>query len=59
MVAVFTDCTVGHKNTLAREGQAILGQYRLVKIGLTSVVVEYLDGRGRTTLAKSGQDCVK
>lgn len=59
VVAVFTDCTVGHKNTLVREGQAILGQYRLVKIGLTSVVVEYLDGRGRTTLAKSGQDCVK
>ena len=59
VVAVFTDCTVGHKNTLVREGQTILGQYRLVKIGLTSVVVEHLDGRGRTTLAKSGQDCVK
>jgi hypothetical protein len=59
VVAVFTDCTVGHKNTLVREGGTILGQYRLVKIGLTSVVVEHLDGRGRTTLPKSGQDCVK
>jgi hypothetical protein len=59
-VAIFTDCTVGRINsTPVREGQTILGQYRLVKIGLTSVVVEHLDGRGRTTLPKTGQECVK
>ena len=43
----------------APEGQTILGQYRLVKIGLESVVVEHIDGRGRTTLPKGGQECVK
>jgi hypothetical protein len=58
-VAIFTDCTVGRRSRAVREGETILGQYRLVKIGLQSVVVEHLDGRGRTTLAKTGQDCVK
>lgn len=58
-MAIFTDCTVGRKNRVVREGDTILGQYRLVKIGLQSVVVEHLDGRGRTTLPKSGQECVK
>ena len=33
------------------------GRYRLVKIGLESVVIEHLDGRGRTTVAKGGQEC--
>lgn len=32
------------------EGQVLDGQYRLVKIGLESVVVSYLDGSGRKTL---------
>lgn len=58
-VAVFTDCTVGRRTTPVREGGTILGQYRLVQIGLQSVVVEHLDGRGRTTLPKGGQECVK
>jgi hypothetical protein len=58
-VAIFTDCTVGRRTTPVREGGTILGQYRLVQIGLQSVVVEHLDGRGRTTLPKGGQDCVK
>ena len=57
-LAVFTDCTVGRKTRPYREGETILGQYRLVKIGLQSVVVEHLDGRGRTTLPKTGQECV-
>jgi hypothetical protein len=56
--AMFTECTVGRKTQHVKEGEAILGQYRLVKIGLQSVVVEHLDGRGRTTLAKTGQECV-
>ena len=58
VVAVLTDCSVGHRTTHASEGQTVLGQYRLVKIGLTSAVIEHLDGRGRTTLAKDGQECV-
>ena len=57
-LAIFTDCTVGRKSVSVREGGTILGQYRLVKIGLQSVVVEHLDGRGRTTVPKTGQECV-
>ena len=56
--AVFTDCTNGRQTTHAREGEPVLGQYRLVKIGVQSVVIEHLDGRGRTTLAKTGEACV-
>jgi hypothetical protein len=57
-LATFTDCTTGRKTQPVKEGEVILGQYRLVKIGLESAVVEHLDGRGRTTLAKTGQECV-
>jgi hypothetical protein len=57
-LAVITDCTTGHRTINAREGETVLGQYRLVKIGLQSIVVEHLDGKGRTTLAKNGQECV-
>ena len=42
----------------AHEGDIIAGQYRLVKIGVESVVMEYVDGRGRTTIRLSGQECV-
>jgi hypothetical protein len=56
---LFTDCTGNSRRTIqAPEGSVILGQYRLVKIGLESAVIEHLDGRGRTTLAKNGQECV-
>jgi hypothetical protein len=58
-LATFTDCSLGRRNVFVREGQTILGQYRLVSIGVQSVVVEHLDGRGRTTLPKGGQECVK
>jgi len=34
----------------AQEGQVLDGRYRLVKIGLESVVVSYLDGSGQKTL---------
>ncbi len=58
-LAVFTDCSEGGRRTKPfREGEPVFGQYRLVKIGLQSVVIEHLDGRGRTTLPKTGQDCV-
>lgn len=58
--ALFTDCSTptSRRTVHVREGAAVLGQYRLVKIGVESVVIEHLDGRGRTTLAKSGQECV-
>ena len=57
-VAMFVDCTVGRRTSHAREGEIVDGRYRLVRIGLQSVVVEHLDGRGRTTLPQTGQDCV-
>jgi hypothetical protein len=58
-LAILTDCSGGGRRTEnVREGHVVMGQYRLVKIGLDSAVVEHLDGRGRTTLAKTGQDCV-
>lgn len=57
-MAVFVDCTVGRRTSHAVEGGIVDGRYRLVKVGLQSVVIEHLDGRGRTTLAQTGQDCV-
>jgi hypothetical protein len=38
-----------------REGDIILGQYRIVHIGVESVVLEYVDGRGRQTIPLRGQ----
>ncbi len=54
-VAAFSDC----RSTMrGREGEIVAGQYRLVHIGVESVVLEYVDGRGRTTIRMSGQECV-
>src|SRR5215211_626802 len=36
------------------EGDLILGQYRVVRIGVESVVMEYSDGRGRQTIPMRG-----
>ena len=58
-LAVFTDCSAGRRQSQAREGGTVDGRYRLVKIGRESVIIEHLDGRGRTTLAAGGQECVK
>jgi hypothetical protein len=38
-----------------REGEIVLGQYRIVRIGVESVVMEYPDGRGRQTIPMRGQ----
>jgi hypothetical protein len=52
-VAIFSD---GRGLPLyGKEGESILGQYRIVKIGVESVVMEYLDGRGRQTIPMRGQ----
>jgi hypothetical protein len=37
-----------------KEGDIILGQYRLIRIGAESVDLSYLDGRGRQTVRLSG-----
>jgi hypothetical protein len=39
----------------AREGETVLGQYKLLKIGAESAEMSYVDGRGRQTLRLSGQ----
>jgi len=51
----FSDCRTTMRG---REGDIIDGRYRLVRIGIESVVMEYPDGRGRTTIRMSGQECV-
>jgi len=38
-----------------KEGQVIEGRYRIVKIGVESVDLAYLDGRGRQTIRQTGQ----
>lgn len=40
--------------TLAREGDLVEGRYRLVKVGLQSIVMAYGDGRGQQTIRLSG-----
>ena len=36
------------------EGELILGQYKIVRIGVESVVMEYADGKGRQTIPMRG-----
>jgi acyl-coenzyme A synthetase/AMP-(fatty) acid ligase len=37
-----------------REGDMIEGRYRIVKIGVESIVMEHADGRGRQTIRLTG-----
>ena len=37
-----------------REGDVIEGRYRIVKIGVESIVMEHVDGRGRQTIRLTG-----
>jgi len=53
-VAVFVSSDGKGMPLYAAEGELILGQYRVVKIGVESVTVEYLDGRGRQTIPMRG-----
>ena len=55
-LAALTDCK--GFSYAAREGEVIDGRYRLVKIGVESVILEYSNGTGRVTVRKSG-DCPK
>ena len=55
-LAALTDCK--GFSYAAREGEVIDGRYRLVKIQVESVILEYSNGTGRTTVRKSG-DCPK
>lgn len=55
-LAALTDCK-GFTYS-GREGESIDGRYRLVRIGEESVVMEYMNGTGRSTIRRSG-DCPK
>jgi len=37
-----------------REGDTVLGQFRIIRIGAESIEMSYLDGRGRQTIRLSG-----
>jgi hypothetical protein len=44
--------------TPGREGDVIEGRYRVVRLGIESAVLTYLDGKGQATLPLNGQACV-
>jgi len=52
-IAVLTDNT-GGPPLYAREGEPVAGRYRILKIGVESIEMAYLDGRGRQTIRVSG-----
>jgi hypothetical protein len=54
-IAALSDC---RHTVQGFEGELVDGRYRIVKIGVESLVIEYKDGRGRTTLRMTGQECV-
>jgi hypothetical protein len=37
-----------------KEGETVLGQYKILRIGAESIEMSYLDGRGRQTIRLSG-----
>ena len=51
-VAAFSDCK-GYTD-YAKEGDIVDGRYRLIKIGVESIVIEYVNGTGRTTIRLEG-----
>ena len=51
-IAVLSD---GRRPMHGVEGQELEGQYRLLKIGLESIEISYLDGRGRRTIPLTGK----
>jgi hypothetical protein len=51
-LAALSDCKGGTWS--AREGQVVDGQYRVISVGRESVVIEYVNGKGRQTLRVDG-----
>jgi hypothetical protein len=54
-IGAFSDCRATFPG---REGEVIEGRYRVVRIGIESAELEYLDGKGRSTLPLNGSACV-
>ena len=52
-LAALTDCK-GFTYS-GREGETIDGRYKLVRIQVETIVMEYLNGAGRTTIRKTGE----
>jgi hypothetical protein len=50
-MAILSD---GRGPIYGREGDAVLGQYRILHITGESIEIAYLDGRGRQTIRLSG-----
>lgn len=53
LMAVLSDAS-GRDPVYGFEGDTILGQYRIVRVGPESIEMTYLDGRGRQTIRFSG-----
>lgn len=54
-IGAFSDC----KYTFSgREGEVVEGRFRVVRLGVESAILEYVDGTGRATLPLNGQACV-
>lgn len=51
--AIFSDGS--NTPRYAAEGDLVLGQFKVIRIGVESVVMEYADGRGRQTIPMRGQ----
>jgi hypothetical protein len=51
-VAALSDCK--GSTFYGREGDTIDGRYRLIRIGVESAIIEYVNGTGRTTLRLEG-----
>jgi hypothetical protein len=54
-IAAFSDCK---RTFYGREGDIVDGRYKLVKIGVESVIMTYADGRGQQPIRLTGQDCI-
>jgi hypothetical protein len=51
-IAALSDCRAA--TFAAAEGETVDGRYRVVKIGIESLLIEYVDGKGRQTLRREG-----
>jgi len=51
-IAILSD---GRDSFYGREGEVIEGRYQILRIGVESVELAYLDGRGRQTIRQTGQ----
>ena len=51
-IAILSD---GRGPIYGREGEVVEGRYRIVRIGVESIELAYLDGRGQQTIRQTGQ----